>query len=52
MIGVHDLPLFVAAGLLLNLTPGGVFIALGARLAASVRNRAWAMNDDALPKSE
>jgi hypothetical protein len=36
-----------------RLTPKhGLAVALGARLSASVRNRAWAMNDDALPKSE
>ncbi|HKU85109.1 MAG TPA: LysE family translocator [Casimicrobiaceae bacterium] len=34
MIGVHDLPLFVAAGLLLNLTPGPDMAYIAARSAA------------------
>jgi threonine/homoserine/homoserine lactone efflux protein len=32
--GVHDLPLFVAAGLLLNITPGADLALIGARSAA------------------
>ena len=32
--GVHDLPLFVAAGLLLNVTPGADLALIGARSAA------------------
>jgi threonine/homoserine/homoserine lactone efflux protein len=32
--GVHDLPLFIAAGLLLNITPGADLALIGARSAA------------------
>ena len=32
--GVHDLPLFIAAGLLLNVTPGADLALIGARSAA------------------
>jgi threonine/homoserine/homoserine lactone efflux protein len=32
--GVHDLPLFIAAGLLLNITPGADLALIGARCAA------------------
>ena len=34
LAGVHDLPLFVAAGLLLNITPGADLALVGARSAA------------------
>jgi threonine/homoserine/homoserine lactone efflux protein len=34
LAGVHDLPLFVAAGLLLNITPGADLALIGARSAA------------------
>ncbi len=34
MIGIHDLPLFVAAGLLLNVTPGPDMAYIAARAAA------------------
>lgn len=34
MDGVHDLPLFIAAGLLLNITPGADLALIGARSAA------------------
>ena len=33
-VGVHDLPLFIAAGLLLNITPGADLALIGARSAA------------------
>jgi threonine/homoserine/homoserine lactone efflux protein len=34
LAGVHDLPLFIAAGLLLNITPGADLALVGARSAA------------------
>lgn len=34
MIGVHDLPLFVVAGLLLNITPGPDMAYIAARSAS------------------
>src|SRR5215510_2919514 len=34
MPGVHDLPLFIVAGLLLNITPGADLALIGARSAA------------------
>jgi len=34
LAGVHDLALFVAAGLLLNITPGADLALIGARSAA------------------